>query len=307
MNNLPPPPPPEFLTFQERVARDIQRETQQLREMPINLPPQPPEPVFLTFQERHARDILDDTLVKCFKDLGLIDEDENANERNEEDLKIFMEELKLKLDALSINEVLRLYSRNRQSTPPKLQLLAENEIRKPSNDTIFNTPDNRALLNEIFERLPNVEPYAIGQNVLRSKTNLKNYIKILKKKIDNLFKGRRDSKYTHLVTYKYTPSYIKCKTNGNKTQVAIGLQEPIGDSNNFHERIILDDIKISSNFLKDMLDNIEGYLQVVYDMLDDLDHEYDGGKKKSKNKSKKKKKSRKTKRKMNKKSQKRKK
>ena len=168
MNNLPPPPP-EFLTHQERNDRDIQTARQQLREMPINLPPQPPEPVFLTFQERHARDILDDTLVKCFEHFGLIDEDENANERNEEDLKIFMEELKLKLDALSINEVLRLYSRNRQSTPPKLQLLAENEIRKPSNDKIFNTPDNRALLNEIFERLPNVEPYAIGQNVLRSK------------------------------------------------------------------------------------------------------------------------------------------
>ena len=38
MNNLPPPPPrPEFLTFRERNARDIQRATQQLREMPENL------------------------------------------------------------------------------------------------------------------------------------------------------------------------------------------------------------------------------------------------------------------------------
>ena len=56
-----------------------------------------------------------------------------------------------------------------------------------------------------------------------------------------------------------------------------------------------------------MLNNIKDYLLGVYDMLDDLNQEYDGGKKKSKNKSKKKKKSRKTKRKMNKKSQKRKK
>ena len=252
---------------------------------------------------------LDDTLVRCFKHFDLIDDDKNAIERNEVDLLSFMKELELKLDALYLNESMK-EGRNSQSTPPKLQQLAEKVIRKPSNDKIFNTPDNRALLNEIFERLPNVDQYAIGKNVLRSKTDLKIYIKKLKKKITNLFKVKRDREYEHMEYYKYTPSNIKCKTNGNKTQVKIKLEEPIVYSNShydYHEKIILDDIKISSNFLDEMLNNIEGYLWGIHDMLDDLNHEYDGGKKKSKNKSKKKKKSRKTKRKMNKKSQKRKK
>ena len=357
MNNLPPPPPPEFLTLQERNARDIQRATQQLREMPRNLLEQHQLPletpssqtpfsqlqrdaqialiprideVYNNYQreQKEQKEIneketiekirkeemdskletinLDDTLVRCFEYFHLIDNNKNAIERNQEDLKNFMEELILKLDALYINESIR-EGRNRQSTPPKLRQLAEKVIRKPSNDKIFNTPDNRAILNETFESLPNVDPYAIGKNVLRSKTDLQIYIKKLKKQITNLFLKDVDSRITHLVFYEYTPCYIKCKTNGNKTQVTIGLKEPIGDSNNFHERIILDDIKISSNFLQEMLNNIKDYLYDVYDMLDDLNQEYDGGKKKSKNKSKKKKKSRKTKRKMNKKSQKRKK
>tara|TARA_Y100000816_G_C26033076_1_gene540877 strand:- start:39 stop:1121 length:1083 start_codon:yes stop_codon:yes gene_type:complete len=360
MNNLPPPPPPEFLTFQERNARDIQRATQQLREMPRYLLEQHQLPLEAQFsqtpfsqlqrdaqialipridevynnyqreqkEQKEQKEIneketiekirkaemdsrletinLDDTLVRCFKYFNLIDNNNNAIERNKVDLRSFMKELRIKLDALYLNESMK-EGRNSQSTPPKLQILAEKVIRKPSNDKIFNTPDNRALLNETFERLPNVDPYAIGKNVLRSKTDLTNYIRKLKEQITKLFKEERDNRITHLIYYKYTPSYIKCKTNGNKTQVTIELREPIGDSNSFHERIILDDIKISSNFfLEEMLDNIEHYLMGVYEMLDDL-NQYDGGKKKSKNKSKKKKKSRKTKRKMNKKSQKRKK
>ena len=357
MNNLPPPP--EFLTFQERNARDIQRATQQLREMPRNLLEQHQLPletpssqtpfsqlqrdaqialiprineVYNNYQreQKEQKEIneketiekirkeetdsrletinLDDTLVRCFKHFDLIDDDKNAIERNEVGLRSFMKELRIKLDALYLNESMK-EGRNSQSTPPKLKLLAEKVIRKPSNDKIFNTPDNRAILNETFESLPNVDPYAIGKNVLRSKEYLKIYITKLKEKIYKLFKEDGDSRISSLVFYKYTPSNIKCKTNGNKTQVTIKLREPIGDSNshyNHHEKIILDDIKISSNFLEEMLNNIEGYLWGVYDMLDDL-NQYDGGKKKSKNKSKKKKKSRKTKRKMNKKSQKRKK
>lgn len=362
MNNLPPQPPePEFLTFQERNARDIQRATQQLREMPRYLLERHQLPLEASFsqtpfsqlqrdaqialipridevynnyqkEQKEQKEInekesiekirkeemdsrletinLDDTLVTCLKYFNLIDNNKNAIERNKVDLRSFMKELRIKLDALYLNESMK-EGRNSQSTPPKLQILAEKVIRKPSNDKIFNTPDNRALLNETFERLSNVDPYAIGKNVLRSKTDLKNVIITLKERIIKLFKEERDNRITHLIYYKYTPSNIKCKTNGNKTKVIIELKEPIHDSNSnydHHEKIILDDIKISSNFfLETMLSNIEGYLWGVYDKFDDEDDEYDGGKKKSKNKSKKKKKSRKTKRKMNKKSQKRKK